>query len=144
METKVRPQRERPVPDVDAEDELELGRYWHALLTRWWLPLGGLLAGIVLGYLLSLGGHQVFSAKAQIYLGQPLSPNGTNQIQSLSTNPSAVKQIVLSASAQHEAEVKAGLPSGSLLGHVSTQAVATGVALTSRAGQNPLVSVIVP
>ena len=95
MQTKVRPQRERPVPDVDAEDELELGRYWHALLTRWWLPLGGLLAGIVLGYLLSLGGHQVFSAKAQIYLGQPLSPNGTNQIQSLSTNPSAVKQIVL-------------------------------------------------
>jgi hypothetical protein len=54
-----------------------------------------------------------------------------------------VKQVVLSAAVQHEAEAKAGLPSGSLLGHVSTQAVATGVALTSRAGQNPLVSVIV-
>jgi len=139
----VRPQRERPVPDVDAEDELELGRYWHALLTRWWLPLGGLLAGIVLGYLLSLGGHQVFSAKAQIYLGQPLSPNGTNQIQSLSTNPSAVKQIVLAPSVQHEAETKAGLPNGSLFGHVSTQSVATGTTATVRTGTNPLVNIVV-
>src|SRR5436190_12836207 len=136
MQTKVRPQRERPVPDVDAEDELELGRYWHALLTRWWLPLGGLLAGIVLGYLLSLGGHQVFSAKAQIYLGQPLSPNGTNQIQSLSTNPSAVRQAATSAFVQAQAEAKAGLPIGALRGKVSTQAVATGTALANRAGQN--------
>jgi uncharacterized protein involved in exopolysaccharide biosynthesis len=143
METKVRPQRERPVPDVDAEDELELGRYWHALLTRWWLPLGGLLAGIVLGYLLSLGGQQVYSAKAQIYLGQPLSPNGTNQIQSLSTNPSAVKQIVLAPSVQHQAETKAGLASGSLFGHVSTQSVATGTAATTRTGTNPLVNIVV-
>src|SRR5919202_3547272 len=143
METQVRPQRERPVPDVDAEDELELGRYWNALLTRWWLPLAGLIAGIVLGYLLSLGGHQVYQAKATVYLGQPLSPNGTNQIQSLSTNPSTVKQIVLSPSVQHEAETKAGLATGSLLGHVSTQAVATGVAVTSRAGQNPLVNIVV-
>jgi capsular polysaccharide biosynthesis protein len=143
METQVRPQRERPVPDVDAEDELEFGRYWNALLTRWWLPLAGLIGGIVLGYLLSLGGHQVYQAKATIYLGQPLSPNGTNPIQSLSTNPSAVKQVALSAFAQHEAETKAGLPSGSLAGHVATQTVATGVALTSRAGQNPLVSIIV-
>src|SRR5690348_12917225 len=121
MATEVRPKRERPLPEVDAEDELELGRYWHALVIRWWLPLAGLIAGIVVGYLLSLGGHQVFQAKATIYLGQPLSPNGTNQIQSLSTNPSAVKQIVLAPSVQHEAETKAGLPSGSLFGHVSTQ-----------------------
>jgi uncharacterized protein involved in exopolysaccharide biosynthesis len=71
-ETQVRPQRERPVPDVDAEEELELGRYWNALIVRWWLPVVGFVAGIAIGYLLSLGGHQVFQAKATIYLGQPL------------------------------------------------------------------------
>ena len=90
METRVKPQRERPLPDVDAEDELELGRYWSALLSRWWLPVAGLVAGIVVGYLLSVGGHQVYQAKAIIYLGQPLAPNGTNQVQSLSTNPATV------------------------------------------------------
>src|SRR5436305_7519647 len=143
METQVRPQRERPVPDVDAEDELEFGRYWNALLTRWWLPLAGLIGGIVLGYLLSLGGHQVYQAKATIYLGQPLSPNGTNQIQSLSTNPSAVRQVAQSAFAQHEAEAQAGLAAGALRGHVSTQTVSGGAPVVGRTGQNPLVNLVV-
>src|SRR5205809_7513041 len=96
METRVRPQRERPLPDVDAEEELELSRYWNALLTRWWLAGAGFIAGAVIGYLLSLGGNHVYEAKATIYLGQPLSPPGTSQIQSLPTNPSTAKEVVLS------------------------------------------------
>jgi hypothetical protein len=142
-ETQVRDGRERPVPDVDAEEELELGRYWHALLTRWWLPVAGLVGGIVIGYLLSLGGHQVYQAKAQVYLGQPLNPTGTGQIQSLATNPSTVKQVVLSPYWQHIAEQRAGLPSGSLRGHVSTQAVAGVAVALGRVGQNPLVNIVV-
>src|SRR5919199_5955194 len=124
-ETQVRPrdQRERPLPEIDAEEELELGKYWGALVVRWWLPVVGLVAGIVIGYLLSLGGHQVYQAKANVYLGQPLNPTGTGPIQSLSTNPSTVKQVVLSPYWQHLAEQRAGLPSGSLRAHVSTQAV---------------------
>jgi uncharacterized protein involved in exopolysaccharide biosynthesis len=138
-----RPQRERPLPDVDAEEELELGRYWNALVARWWLPLAGLVAGIAIGYVLSLGGHQVYTAKATIYLGQPLSPSGTGQIQSLSTNPAAVNQVVLAPFWQHEAEQKAGLSNGSLRGNVSTQAVAGVAAALGRTGQNPLVNIVV-
>ena len=143
METRVRPQRERPLPDVDAEEELELSRYWNALLTRWWLPVAGLIAGAVIGYLLSLGGHNVYQAKATIYLGQPLSPTGTSQIQSLATNPSTAKQVVLSPYWQRIAEQRAGLPAGSLTGHVSTQAVAGVAAALGRVGQNPLVNIVV-
>ncbi len=131
----MRAQRERPLPDVDAEEELELGRYWNALITRWWLPLAGLVAGIAIGYLLSLGGHQVYQAKATIYLGQPLNPTGTGQIQSLATNPSTVKQVVLSPYWQHVAEQRAGLANGSLRAHVSTQAVAGVAAALGRAVQ---------
>src|SRR5207253_564625 len=89
-----------------------LGRYWNALITRWWLPLAGLVAGIAIGYLLSLGGHQIYTAKATIYLGQPLNPTGTGQIQSLSTNPSTVKQVVLSPYWQHVAERQAQVAAG--------------------------------
>ena len=142
-ETQVRSQRERPLPDVDAEEELELGRYWNALITRWWLPLLGFVAGIAIGYLLSFGGHQVYQAKATIYLGQPLSPQGTSQIQSLSNNPAAVKQVVLAPFYQHRAEQQAGLPAGSLRGHVSTQAVAGVAAALGRVGQTPLVNIVV-
>jgi uncharacterized protein involved in exopolysaccharide biosynthesis len=142
IETKPR-ERPRSVPDLDAEEELDLGRYWHALLTRWWLPVAGLIAGVILGYLLSLGGHQVYQAKSTIYLGQPLSPTGTGQIQGLSTNPSTVKQVVLSPYWQHVAERKANLPDGSLRGNVSTQAVAGVAASLGRVGQNPLVNIVV-
>ena len=143
METRVRPQRERPLPDVDAEEELELSRYWNALLTRWWLAVAGFIAGAVIGYLLSLGGNNVYQAKATIYLGQPLSPTGTSQIQSLSTNPSTAKQVVLSLYWQRIAEQRAGLAAGSLTGHVSTQAVAGVAAALGRVGQNPLVNIVV-
>jgi len=142
-ENQVRRERERPLPDVDAEEELELGRYWSALVARWWLPLAGLVAGIAIGYVLSLSGNQVYQAKSTIYLGQPLNPTGTGQIQSLSTNPSTVKQVVLSPYWQHVAEQQAGLPSASLRGHVSTQAVAGAAAALGRVGQNPLVNIVV-
>ena len=143
METRVRPKRDDRLPDVDAEEELELGRYWDALLARWWLPIAGLVVGIVLGYLLSLGGGQVYQAKSTVYLGQPLNPTGTGQIQSLATNPSTVKQVVLSPYWQHVAEQQAGLANGSLRGHVSTQAVAGVAAALGRVGQNPLVNIVV-
>ena len=136
-------ERGRPLPDVDAEEELELGRYWSALIARWWLPLAGLIAGIVIGYLLSLGGHQVYQAKATVYLGQPLNPTGTGQIQSLATNPATVKQVVLSPYWQHVAEQQVGLPNGSLRGHVSTQAVVGVAVALGRVGQNPLVNIVV-
>ena len=140
VETKPR-ERER-LPDLDAEDEVDLGRHWHALLARWWLPLAGLIAGAIIGYLLSLGGHQVYRATATIYLGQPLSASGT-QIQSPSTNPSSVRQIVFSRWAQQRAERAAGLRSGALSGHVSIQAQQGTAPALGRVGQTPLVSIIV-
>jgi hypothetical protein len=61
-----------PAPDLDAEADVDLGRYARALAARWWLPLAGLIAGAAIGYVLSLGGHQVYRAGATVYLGQPL------------------------------------------------------------------------
>ena len=141
----MRPERKpvRPAPDLEGEEELELGKYWNALVARWWLPVVGFVAGAVIGYLLALGGHQVYQAKSTIYLGQPLSPTGTGQINGLSTNPSTVKQVVLAPFWQHVAERRAGLPNGALRGHVSTQAVAGVAAALGRVGQNPLVNVVV-
>src|SRR5438445_2055391 len=139
-DTELRRRPERPLPDLDAEEELELGRYRRALVARWWLPVVGLVAGIVVGYLLSLGSHKVYEAKATVYLGQPLSASGT-PIQGPSTNPSSVHQVVTSAWAQRIAERVGGLPQGALSGHVSTQTVAAGSTVT-RTGVNPLVVVV--
>ena len=72
------------------EAEVDLGRYGHALLARWWLLLAGLVVGAVLGYLTTLGGAQVYRAQAVTYMGQPLGA-GQAPVQALNTNPSTAR-----------------------------------------------------
>jgi hypothetical protein len=57
---------------LDAEREVDFGRYWWALVACWWLPVVALLAGAVIGYLSTLGGGVGYTATSQLYLGQPV------------------------------------------------------------------------
>jgi uncharacterized protein involved in exopolysaccharide biosynthesis len=125
------------LPAPEEEREVDLGRHWRTLTTHWWLPAAGLAAGLVIGYLISLGGAQVFKAKAVVYLGQPLSQGGV-QVQSQATNPSTVRQIVTSEATIAAVARKVGLKPAELRGHISTQAVTGNI---SRLGQNPLVAI---
>jgi uncharacterized protein involved in exopolysaccharide biosynthesis len=126
--------------ELDAEQELDLGRLWAALVARWWLPAAGLVAGAILGYLVSLGGGATWRAQAVVFLGQPLSPSGNAQIQSLATNPSTVRQIVRAESTIRKVAADTGLKPGVLRSGISTQAVAGAVA---KQGQTPLVAISV-
>ena len=127
-------------PDLDAEQELDLGRLWAALIARWWLAAAGLLAGAILGYLVSLGGGATWRAQAVVFLGQPLSPSGNAQIQSLATNPSTVRQIVQAESTIRKVSADTGVKPGVLRAGISTQTVAGAVA---KQGQTPLVAISV-
>jgi hypothetical protein len=126
-------------PDLDAEQDVDLRRHWDTITRHWWIVLGGLAAGIVVGYLISLGAAQVYKAKAVVYLGQPLSQGGV-QVQSQATNPSTVKEIVTGESTIRKVARDSGLRPGQLRGHISTQAVSGNI---SRLGQNPLVAITV-
>ena len=77
--------------DPEAEQEVDFAGYGRMLARRWWLVAVGVVAGAVIGFLLSLGGTKVYSAQSTIYLGQPY--NGTTPIITLQTTPSAVGQI---------------------------------------------------
>lgn len=127
------------LPDLDAEREVDLRSYWDRIAAHWWLLLVGLAAGLVIGYLISLGGSQVYRAKAVVYLGQPLSGSGV-QVQSQATNPSTVRQIVTSEATIDAVARRVGLRPSQLRGHISTQAVTGNI---TRLGQNPLVSIAV-
>jgi uncharacterized protein involved in exopolysaccharide biosynthesis len=141
-ETELRPPPRRPLPDLEAEEEVDLGRYWRAVLLRWWLPLAGLGIGIVLGYLAALGSGDVYQAKATVYLGQPLSTSGA-PVQSLATNPSFVRQTINSEFVIRQAARRAGLRPSQVRGHVSTQTVSAGATPATRVGVNPLVTISV-
>jgi subunit length determinant Wzz-like protein len=140
MTTTERRPPTRDLPDPDGEREVDLRGYWNSLAQRWWLPVAGLVIGIVIGLLVSVGGNQVWTAKTTVYLGQPLSPTGSVQIQSQATNPSTVGTIIHSEAALREAAHAAGMPVSKLRGNVTSRPVAGAL---TKLGQTPLVLISV-
>ena len=136
--------RERPrthlEPDLDAEQEVDLGRHARAVAARWWLPLLGLLSGVAVGYLLALGGSAVYVGQAVVYLGQPLGILGGNQVQAPNTNPSTARTIVRSESVLRRVASDVGLSVSTLREGVNATPVQGNV---PRLGQTPLVQVTV-
>ncbi len=129
----------RRIRELDAEEEIDLGRYWDALVVRWWLPVVGLVVGVAVGLLLAAGGEQVWRARSVVYLGQPLTPSGA-QVQSLATNPSTVKEIIRSDFTLNRVARETGLPRSELSGNVTSQPVKGNL---TKLGQTPLVAIIV-
>jgi capsular polysaccharide biosynthesis protein len=126
--------------DLDSEREIDLARYGWAILSRWWLVLAAAAIGAVIGWLVSVGGGDVYQARATLYPGQPLTPGSNSQIQSLQTNPTTINQIVKSESVIRSVANDVGISPDQLRDGISTRAVAGAVA---RAGQVQLVEVIV-
>ena len=127
--------------DPEAEQEVDFARYVRLLAIRWWLLAAGLVAGAVIGYLISLGGNQVYSAAATIYLGQPYTPTGGALVQNIQTNPSAVATAVQAPAVQNEVANRCHVKPGTFNKGISTQAIATGASTKSGAQINPLVKI---
>jgi uncharacterized protein involved in exopolysaccharide biosynthesis len=140
-ELRTPPTRRQAPPDFDAEQEVDVGRYARLVLERWWLPLLGLIVGAAIGYVLSLGGSQVYQAKAVIYLGQPQSPTSSAPVNSLQNNPATVNTIIHAESSLQEAAARAHMKVSALRGNVASSAVSGSSA--AKTAVNPLVTITV-
>ena len=130
--------------DPEAEQEVDFARYVRLLGSRWWLLVAGLVVGAVIGYLVSLGGNQVYSATATVYLGQPYTPTASSLIQDPQTNPSAVGEVVNSQSVANTVANLCHTKAAAFKKGISTQAVAAGSSTKGTgAAVNPLVKVSV-
>jgi hypothetical protein len=131
----------RDPPRLEGEADVDLGRHVAAVATRWWLVLLGLVAGVVIALLVSVGGKDVYRAAALVYPGQPLAPSGSAAVQSLATNPTTIGQIARSEAAVRRAANASGYGSpGNLRRNTSIQPVQGNVA---RTGQVQLVNIVV-
>jgi|SRR5579862_591764 len=132
--------------DPEAEQEVDFASYGRMLAMRWWLLAAGLVAGAVIGYLVSLGSAQVYTAQATIYLGQPYSPTGGNPVITPQTNPSAVGQVIKSQAVDNRVATQCGLKNPAKFRNgISTQTVASNASTKSSSSTqvNPLVTVAV-
>lgn len=125
---------------LDEEQEVDLSSAWQRLKLRWWLPIGGLVVGAVVGIALAVAGGSVWRAQTIVYLGQPFAPLGGGQIQSLATNPRTVGEIIRSESALKRASDVSGIPVSRLRSAISTKEL---VAAGQLRGINPLMEITV-
>ncbi len=125
-----------PVPDD--EQEVDLASAWERIKVRWWLPVGGLVLGAVVGIALALAGGNVYRAETIVYLGQPFAPQGGGQIQSLATNPRTVSEIIRSEAVLQDVSDATGIPVSQLRSSISTKEI---VAPGQIRGINPLVEI---
>jgi hypothetical protein len=125
-------------PELDGEQEVDLASAWQRLTVRWWLPVGGLLVGAVIGLALALSGGSVWRAETIVYLGQPFAPLGGGQIQSLATNPRTVGEIIRSESVLDRVSDETGIPVSKLRSSISTREL---LAAGQVRGINPLIEI---
>ena len=132
-----------PAVDPDAEQEVDFGRYWRAIAARWWLPVAGLVIGLIVGYLVSLGTNSTnYKATALVYLGQPLAPDSAAPVSSSPTTLGLVSNLVTSSTTTRKVAKKVGLREGRLSHHITTKPV-LGVTATKVGTPAPLLAITV-
>jgi capsular polysaccharide biosynthesis protein len=122
------------------EEELDLREYGRTVGARWWLVLAAVVLGALIGWLLAVGGGDVWRARTTIYLGQPIAPTGEAQIQSAATNPSTAGVIARSDEVVEEVAAAVGVQPGKLRAGISTRAIEGAI---TRLNQTPLVEISV-
>jgi subunit length determinant Wzz-like protein len=129
-------------PDLDAEREVDLGRYFDALIARWWLPVLGLVVGVAIGYLLALGGKEVYRAQATVYVGTPYGPGGNVAVQGLNTNPSTVARVARGGETIRKVAAESGMSARELRAGIATRPIkSAGAAARTLPNQLYVVSV---
>ncbi|MFN8224353.1 MAG: hypothetical protein U0R50_14025 [Gaiellales bacterium] len=128
--------------DLNAEREVDFRSAWERIKARWWLALGGLLAGAILGVIAAAGGGTVYDANTLLYMGQPFTPQGGGQIQTLQTNPKTVPEIIKSDQAVQKAMDASGLTRAQLRGNVTSTPITIATGQTAR-NLSPLVQITV-
>jgi hypothetical protein len=130
-----------PPPELDAEQEVDFGRYWRIIAARWWLVVGGLVAGLIIGYLVALGTNSTnYKATALVYLGQPLAPDSAAPVSSSPTTLGLVSNLVTSSATVRTVAKRVGLKEGRLSRHITTKPV-LGVTATKVGTPAPLLAI---
>lgn len=129
-----------PSSSSSSDVEIDLGRWAHRVLARWYIVLACVILAIAIAALGEGKGHTEWTARATVNQGQPYTSTNQPIGQSLGTNPSAAGTIVKSDVIIKLVAGKVGLRPGQLKAAVATQPIGT---VNAKTASTPLVAVIV-
>src|SRR5437868_11004070 len=119
--------------DLAAEREIDLSRWREALIRRWWVAVGGLVAGAIAGAIISLSGGSVWQASILLSPAQAFSPSGA-PVLNYNSSPRGINDLVTSEQTLAAVAAKTRTPIGQLRGNVSTQSIQTGAGSAAARG----------
>ncbi len=124
------------------EQEIDLKGYLNRVISRWWIVAICVVLGIAASFSLSTTDDKKLTrGTATVFLGQPISPNGSLVPNPLSSNPLYANALARQPAYQQPAARAAGLDADALQGHVSVELISTAVGVKGTAV--PLAQVIV-
>lgn len=134
------PDSEPRAVELEAEQEVDFGRYTRTIAARWWLLVVGAVLGALIGFLFALSDGKIYKATAQVYLGQPLAPDSAAAVTTAPTTLGLVQAFVTSEEAVDKAAAAAGLRPSKLRDHITARAL-PGTSTTRQAFPAPLLSI---
>ena len=134
------PDSEPRAVELEAEQEVDFGRYARTIAARWWLLVIGAVLGALIGFLFSLSDGKIYKATAQVYLGQPLAPDSAAAVTTSPTQLGLVQAFVTSEAAIETAAAAAGVRPSKLRDQVTVRAL-PGTSTTRQAFPAPLLSI---
>ena len=134
------PDSEPQAVELEAEQEVDFGRYGRTIAARWWLLVIGAVLGALIGFLFSLSDGKIYKATAQVYLGQPLAPDSAAAVTTSPTTLGLVQAYVTSEAAIETAAAAAGVRPSKLRNQVTVRPL-PGTSNTRQAFPAPLLSI---
>jgi len=95
---------------MSAEDSttIDVGSWFTTLLRNWWVIVGLLVLGAVVGGVVTMASPKQYSATSSVYIGQTTDANG-NAMAGLNSNSKAATQLLASQAVLNEAAKRAGM-----------------------------------
>ncbi len=93
---------------TDDATTIDVGSWFATLLRNWWVILGLVVLGAVVGGVVTLAAPKQYSATSSVYIGQTTDANG-NPMAGLNSNSKAATQLLSSQALLNEAAKKTGM-----------------------------------
>jgi len=93
---------------TDDATTIDVGSWFATLLRNWWVILGLVVLGAVVGGVVTLASPKEYSATSSVYIGQTTDANG-NPMAGLNSNSRAATELLASQALLNEAAEKTGM-----------------------------------
>lgn len=90
------------------ENALDVGAWFATLARNWWVVLGLVVLGAVIGVVVTLAQPKEYTATSSVYIGQTTDANG-NPMAGLNSNSKAAVQLLASQALLDDAAARAGM-----------------------------------